>query len=144
MKRQLKPFLILFLLAITVLTDPHTGIAESESPQTESPTEPESIPSETPPSESVEKDESFMDWCINREQLPPSAQRTMSVILQRAGTFNCARAAENLITYSQLDLSTSQISDLGPLQSLTSITRLKLINNQITDLTPLQSLKNLT
>lgn len=143
MKRQLS-FLINLLLAITVFVYPYTGIAESKSPKTKPSTESELTPDETTHTESVGEEDSFMDWCLNREQLPIAARRTMSVILQRAGTFNCARASENLMSLSQLDLSTSQISDLSPIQSLKTITRLKLINNQITDLTPLKSLTNLT
>ncbi len=144
MKPQFKLFLKL-LLAIAVFMIPHTAIAESDPSETESIPEAEFKPAKDIPSESrvSEKQESFMDWCMNREQLSASAQRTMSVILQRAGTFNCARASQNLMSISQLDLSTSQISDISPLQSLTTITRLKLINNQITDLTPLKALTNL-
>lgn len=146
-KLPVKPqltFPIKILLAITVFAYPHTAIAESNSPETEPPTEAEFTPDSTPPSESIGEYKSFMDWCRNKEKLSPAARRTMSVILQRAGTFNCARASENLMNLSQLDLSTSQISDITPLRSLTTITRLKLINNQISDLTPLQSLTNLT
>ncbi|WP_413160066.1 leucine-rich repeat domain-containing protein [Capilliphycus salinus ALCB114379] len=143
MKRQL-PFLINLLLAIAVLAYPHTGIAQSESPETDSPPEAELTEDSSSPSQAEGEYKSFMDWCMNREKLSPAARRTMSMILQRAGTFNCARASENLTNISQLDLSTSQISDISPLGSLTTITQLKLINNQITDLTPLQSLTNLT
>lgn len=87
--------------------------------------------------------ETFADWCRNRENLNPEAKRTVSLILQQAGTFNCGRASQNLQEISQLDLSTSQISDVRPLQSLDNLVELKLINNRITDITPLQSLNNL-
>ena len=143
-KRQFKPFPIQILLAIALFAYPHRGIAQSESPPADTPTETELSPEPAAPSKSAGEYNSFMDWCMNRERLSPDARRTMSVILQQAGTFNCARASENLMNISQLDLSTSQISDISPLQSLTGITRLKLINNNITDLTPLQSLTNLT
>ncbi len=87
--------------------------------------------------------ETFADWCRNREKLDPEAKRTVSLILQQAGTFNCGRASQNLQDMTQLDLSTSQISDIRPFQSLNNLVELKLINNQISDVTPLQSLENL-
>ncbi len=87
--------------------------------------------------------ETFADWCRNRENLDPEAKRTVSLILQQAGTFNCGRASQNVQDMTQLDLSTSQISDIRPFQSLNNLVELKLINNQISDVTPLQSLENL-
>jgi Leucine-rich repeat (LRR) protein len=87
--------------------------------------------------------ETFTDWCRNRENLDPAAKRTVSLILQQAGTFNCGRASQNVQEMTQLDLSTSQISDIRPFQSLNNLVELKLINNQISDVTPLQSLENL-
>ncbi|MEL7036227.1 MAG: leucine-rich repeat domain-containing protein [Cyanobacteria bacterium J06592_8] len=148
LKRQFKPLFISILFAGIALSYSHTGVAESEiSPadsSSESDSESESISEPTPKNEPVSEYSSFMDWCLNREKLSPAARRTLSVVLQQAGTFNCARASENLTNLAQLDLSTSQISDISPLQSLTAITRLKLINNQITDITPLKSLTNLT
>ncbi len=94
-------------------------------------------------SEPTEGFESFMEWCKNRERLSEPARRTVSRVLQQAGTFNCARAIEKLSSINQLDLSTSQISDIRPLTTLENLTALKLINNKITDLTPLKSLTNL-
>lgn len=94
-----------------------------------------------PPTES--NFETFADWCRNRENLDPEAKRTVSLILQQAGTFNCGRASQNVQDMTQLDLSTSQISDIRPFQSLNNLVELKLINNQISDVTPLQSLENL-
>ncbi|MGB3402490.1 MAG: leucine-rich repeat domain-containing protein [Microcoleaceae cyanobacterium] len=85
----------------------------------------------------------FADWCRNRENLNPEAKRTVSLILQQAGTYNCGRASQNVQEISQLDLSTSQVSDVRPLQSLDNLVELKLINNRISDVTPLQSLDNL-
>ncbi|MDY7021988.1 MAG: leucine-rich repeat domain-containing protein [Cyanobacteriota bacterium] len=143
-KRQFKPFFISILLAGIALGYSYTSVAESEISPTDSSEESESIPEPSPTTESVNEYRSFMDWCLNREKLSPAARRTLSVVLQQAGTFNCARASENITNLAQLDLSTSQISDISPLQSLTTITRLKLINNQITDITPLKSLTNLT
>lgn len=143
-RRQFKPFFISILLAGIALSYSQIGITESEISPVDSSSESESISEPTPTNESVSEYSSFMDWCLNRDKLSPAARRTLSVVLQQAGTFNCARASENLTSLAQLDLSTSQISDISPLQSLTTITRLKLINNQITDITPLKSLTNLT
>ncbi len=85
----------------------------------------------------------FADWCRNRENLAPEAKRTVNLILQQAGTFNCGRASQNIQDLTRLDLSTSKISDIRPLQTLSNLVELKIINNQISDVTPLQSLENL-
>ncbi len=98
---------------------------------------------ETQSNPTQENFETFADWCRNRENLNPEAKRTVSLILQQAGTFNCGRASQNVQEISQLDLSTSQVSDVRPLQSLENLVELKLINNRISDVTPLQSLENL-
>jgi len=98
---------------------------------------------ETQPTPTESQFETFADWCRNRENLDPEAKRTVSLILQQAGTFNCGRASQNLQDMTQLDLSSSQISDIRPFQSLNNLVELKLINNQISDITPLQSLENL-
>ncbi len=98
---------------------------------------------ETPPTSTKSNFETFADWCRNRKNLDPEAKRTVSLILQQAGTFNCGRASQNVQDMTQLDLSTSQVSDVRPLQSLNNLVELKLINNQISDVTPLQSLENL-
>ncbi|MGL5081695.1 MAG: leucine-rich repeat domain-containing protein [Microcoleaceae cyanobacterium] len=85
----------------------------------------------------------FMEWCLQRESLPEVTRRTVSVILQQVGTYDCDRALKQLSSFTQLDLSTSQLTDLAPLRSLENLTVLRLINNQISDLNSLKSLKKL-
>lgn len=102
-----------------------------------------SYPQETTPISADSNFTTFADWCRNRENLEPAAKRTVSLILQQVGTFNCGRASQNLQDLTRLDLSTSQISDVRPFQSLNNLVELKLINNQIADISPLQSLEKL-
>lgn len=94
-------------------------------------------------SQSSENYTTIMDWCINRQNLSPDAKYTVELILREAGTFNCARASENLLNLNRLDLSTSLIRDAEPLASLTNLTELKLMNNRIIDVSPIAKLNNL-
>ncbi|NJK38017.1 MAG: leucine-rich repeat domain-containing protein [Oscillatoriales cyanobacterium RM1_1_9] len=124
-----------------ILSNPHAIWAEAK-PQAETEPQVGTEPAETEPQ--AEIPQNFAEWCARRESLPAAAKRTVSVILQQVGTYNCDRASETLSTITHLDLSTSQLIDLTPLQSLESLNSLRLINNQISDLSPLAPLKKLT
>ncbi|NQE38466.1 leucine-rich repeat domain-containing protein [Microcoleus asticus] len=85
----------------------------------------------------------FADWCRGQANLSPEAKHTVEVILQRTGTTKCHAASLLLLSVKELDLTSNQISDIKPLQSLTMLTDINLSNNQISDIKPLQSLTNL-
>ena len=82
--------------------------------------------------------------CREKASLSPEAQHTIEVLLQQADIDECDAANQILSSLTELDLSSNQISDITPLQSLTNLTSLGLYDNQISDLKPLQSLINLT
>ncbi|TVU53590.1 MAG: leucine-rich repeat domain-containing protein [Arthrospira sp. PLM2.Bin9] len=104
---------------------------------------PVSVLAESESSDPSETYTTIMDWCMNRENLSPDARYTVQLILREAGTFNCARASENLLNLNRLDLNTSLIRDVAPLGSLTNLTKLRLMNNRISDISPLANLTNL-
>ena len=51
---------------------------------------------------------------------------------------------QNLTSLTWLRLWVNQITDISPLQNLTSLTELHLGNNQISDISPLENLTSLT
>jgi internalin A len=85
----------------------------------------------------------FLDWCLQKNQLPRPTQHTINMMLKEAGTPICDRAAQKLLTVEYLYLNSKKISDLRPLSSLTNLRILHLSENQISDITPLSSLVNL-
>jgi internalin A len=86
----------------------------------------------------------FADWCRQKADLSPEAKHTVEVLLQKAETTECDAADQELSGLIELDLSSKEISDIKPLESLTNLTLLSLRNNQISDIKPLESLTNLT
>jgi internalin A len=87
---------------------------------------------------------SFAQWCQHRASVPAATRRTIDVLLQEAGTKNCALADRQLRSLTELDLSINQIVDVLPLAVLTNLTKLDLNSNQIVDVKPLAGLTNLT
>ncbi|MEG4580668.1 leucine-rich repeat domain-containing protein [Microcoleus sp. MON1_C5] len=87
---------------------------------------------------------SFADWCTHKDSLSKSARDTVEVLLKRARTSKCNKAARILSNLTELSLDGNQITDLTPLSALTNLTSLYLNNNQITDITRLSALTNLT
>jgi internalin A len=87
---------------------------------------------------------SFVDWCLNRANLPPDTRRTVDVLLEEAGTTECDRADRKLSPLTELDLSNNQIVDLKPLSGLSNLSILNLSNNQIADIKPLSGLSQLS
>jgi Leucine-rich repeat (LRR) protein len=75
---------------------------------------------------------------------------TIESILQlkflHARGFNLSniKPIEQLTSLTRLDLSYNQISDISPLNTLTNLTYLGLVDNNISELNPLTSLNNLT
>ena len=87
---------------------------------------------------------SFFQWCSQQDSLPSSAKHTVRVLLKEAGTQNCYWADKKLEHRTSLNLSSKQISHLGPVSSLRNLQSLLLNDNQIADLRPLSPLTNLT
>jgi internalin A len=85
----------------------------------------------------------FLDWCLQKNQLPWPTQHTINMMLKEAGTPICDRAAQKLSTVEYLYLNSKKISDLRPLSSLINLQVLHLSENQISNITPLSSLINL-
>lgn len=86
----------------------------------------------------------FLDWCQNHESLSAAARHTVEVLLQHQHTEDCFVAAAALEDINYLRLAENQnISDLGPLSSLTRLTHLDLSTQQIRDLVPLSRLIHL-
>ena len=121
-----------------------------ESPEEKPPVEVEPVeiePMEVLP-RSIEPTEEFSfqtfgEWCNSRNNLPSEIQKTIEVLLQKAGTSNCNRADEKLSEVTELMLFRRQLSDLRPLASLTNLSELWLDTNYISDLSPLTNLINL-
>lgn len=78
---------------------------------------------------------SFTDLCSRRDELPRSARRTINTLLDKAKTEDCAEAQQTLTSRSILDLSSSDVEDLTPLQSLPHLRQLNLYDNRVEDLT---------
>jgi internalin A len=64
----------------------------------------------------------FGDWCREKASLSPEAQHTIEVLLKQADIDECDAANQILSSLTELDLSSNQISDITPLQSLTNLT----------------------
>ena len=102
----------------------------------------EVLPREIEPTEEFDF-QTFAQWCNSRNNLPSETQKTIEVLLQKAGTSNCSRADEKLSEATELMLFRRQLSDLRPLSSLTNLSELWLDTNYISDLSPLAALTNL-
>ena len=87
--------------------------------------------------------DTFFDWCINQSQVNSDARHTVELLLEEANTQDCHQAENILVNLKGLDLANSQVADVSPLASLTSLARLFLLNNQIADVPPLASLTKL-
>ncbi|MGF1537780.1 MAG: CHAT domain-containing protein [Elainellaceae cyanobacterium] len=86
---------------------------------------------------------SFADRC-EQPQLSDAERHTVAVLLEVAGTQDCAAASASLSSLSALDLTDQQLVELGPLESLTQLQTLTLNQNQISDITPLANLTGLS
>ncbi len=88
--------------------------------------------------------ETFAEWCLHQDNLPPAAQHTVGVLLTEVETLDCTQADEQLVARTKLILDGREIRDVTPLASLTRLTDLGLTNNYILDVAPLARLTNLT
>ena len=88
--------------------------------------------------------ETFAEWCLHQDNLPPEAQHTVGVLVTKVETQDCAQADEQLVARTKLVLDSREIRDVSPLASLTWLTDLGLTNNYILDVVPLARLTNLT
>jgi Flp pilus assembly protein TadD/S1-C subfamily serine protease len=95
------------------------------------------------PSSSDFEYDSFTQWCVNRNKISSSAQKTVAVLLETAKSSNCEIANQKLVRVSDLRLNFKEIVDVRPISSLTNLRTLVLQNNQITDISSLRSLTNL-
>ncbi len=85
----------------------------------------------------------FKQWCLWRESLSDEAQKTVEVLLEKAGTSDCEQASVNLSSRTELNLYGNQIKDVTPLSGLTNLTELNLGENQIKNVNPISGLTNL-
>ena len=69
--------------------------------------------------------------------------KKLGVIWLRDNQISDVSPLQNLTSLQLLDLVRNQISDVSPLQNLTSLQHLDLIRNQISDVSPLQNLTSL-
>ena len=69
--------------------------------------------------------------------------KKLGVIWLRDNQISDVSPLQNLTSLQLLDLVRNQISDISPLQNLTSLQHLDLIRNQISDVSPLQNLTSL-
>ena len=86
------------------------------------------------------KNQSFEQWCLQKDSLPVKTKRTVEVLLKESGTQDCKLADMKLKSWATLDLGKKQISDVKPLAGLTNLTSISLSNNQISDIKPLADL----
>jgi len=86
----------------------------------------------------------FADWCAKQSKLSAAERHTVEVLLQQAGSQDCTEAEQTLMSLTNLELGSQDISDLGPIASLAQLTSANLSFNQIRDISPLAHLPNLT
>ncbi|MDJ1184363.1 CHAT domain-containing protein [Roseofilum casamattae] len=95
-------------------------------------------------SQAVAQERSFKQWCDRAARLSAPERHTVSVLLEVAGTENCAEAEQALLAMVNLDLGMKEIENIAPLGSLTHLKGLNLSFNQITDISPLANLPELS
>jgi internalin A len=83
---------------------------------------------------------SFAQWCQHRASVPAATRRTIDVLLQEAGTKNCALADRQLRSLTELDLSINQIVDLQYYTTPSSGTWMGCDRQKLRDLLRLTSL----
>jgi internalin A len=100
--------------------------------------------------------QSFEQWCVQKNSLPAETRKTVELLLKKSGTQDCKLADSKLNTLSEIylhenqlfsdeiNLPENQISDIKPIASLRNLTRLSLSFNQISDIRPLSGLTKLT
>ena len=90
--------------------------------------------------ETQSANKTFGDSCREYASLNPETRHTVEALLEKAGTVECDAANQKLSSFAYLVLTSNEITDVKPLQSLTRLTWLDLSDNQIADIKPLQSL----
>jgi internalin A len=105
------------------------------------------------------KNQSFEQWCLQKEDLPVETRKTVEVMLHKSGTQDCKLADSKLNSLSKIHFdfdenplyitginrpAENQISDIKPIASLRNLTQLSLSYNQISDISPLSGLTKLT
>jgi internalin A len=70
------------------------------------------------------KTKSFIEWCQSHEPIDAYTQKTIFILLEKAGTNDCQLANSRLRELTKLDLSYSGVFDVIPLASLTNLTTL--------------------
>ena len=88
----------------------------------------------------MSKTNSFAAWCQQKDAVSAQTRKTIDLLLECAGTEDYQLADAKLNSLTELDLSSSQISDLEPLAGLTNLTSLNLNWNPIGDVKPLAGL----
>jgi internalin A len=83
--------------------------------------------------------QSFEQWCLQKDSLSVETKKTIEVLLKKSGTKDCRLADAKLDSLSELYLPSGQITDVKPIASLNKLTHLHLGNNQIRDIKPLES-----
>ena len=97
---------------------------------------------------SLVENQTFLDWCLQYDELPEATQYSVQYLLENAETNDCHEAAQILETQSSLrKTSTSIQGDFRPFSSLTEVaeidTRLAVEDSPRIDFNPLGNLPNL-
>ena len=104
--------------------------------------QPKNSPKLTPSSATATL-KTFADWCLNKNELPPSQHHTIDVLMKEVEAQDCTQAEKKLSVLTVLELKDKKIVDVAPLSSLKNLEKLNLDPNQINDVSPLSSLINL-
>lgn len=80
---------------------------------------------------------SFLDQCQQNQDIPASALYTIEVLKTIFNKPNCRELERELQRQTNLNLDSTYISDLSPLQDFTQLERLSVRDNAITSITPL-------
>lgn len=68
--------------------------------------------------------QSFEQWCLEKDALATDPRRTVDVLLGIADTQNCKLADSKLSRLSEISLSNSRITNLTPLSGLSNLTQI--------------------
>ncbi len=84
----------------------------------------------------------FRETCRDT-QASEATRLTIDKLLQIAEVKDCDAAWEKLLQLKELDLTSAELTDIGPLSKLVQLEQLSLSFNHVADLRPLMNLKNL-
>ncbi|MFN5262520.1 MAG: leucine-rich repeat domain-containing protein, partial [Pseudanabaena sp.] len=80
---------------------------------------------------SPNNNQSFQQWCLQKDSLPIETRKTVEILLERARTQDCKLANSKLNRRDELFIV--KISDVKPLASLTNLNKLTIVDSKIKD-----------